>query len=76
MTRQTNRELNLQQFVGRTCRSASEAFRDADYAISISRGRTEWEDAKSFIGHMLWLGPIIALIVYCIYAYFVAEGIV
>lgn len=70
MNNQPNRELNLHQMVGRTCRSASEAFRDADYAISISRGRTEWDDMKSFVGHMLWLGPIIALIVYCVYFYF------
>lgn len=68
-----NRELNLQQFVGRTCRSASEAFRDAEYAISISRGRTEWDDAKEFIGHMLWLGPIIGVICYFVYVY-ILEG--
>lgn len=67
MSRQTNRELNLHQFVGRTSRSASEAFRDADYAITISRGRTEWDDAKSFILHMLWIGPILFGIGYYLY---------
>jgi hypothetical protein len=64
-----NRELNLHQMVGRTCRSASEAFKDADYAISISRGKTEWEDAKEFLGHMVWITPCLGLVVYFIYAY-------
>ena len=62
-----NRELNLYQMVGRTCRSASEAFKDADYAISISRGKTEWEDAKEFILHMLWIAPILFGIAYYLY---------
>lgn len=73
MNQQPNREMNLHQMVGRTSRSASEAFRDAEYAISISRGRTEWDDAKEFIGHMLWLGPIVGLIGYFAYAFFM-EG--
>lgn len=71
MNNQPNRELNLHQMVGRTSRSASEAFRDADYAISISRGKTEWDDAKEFIGHMLWLGPIIGIIAYALYYYLI-----
>ena len=41
----------------------------ADYAISISRGKTEWEDAKEFLGHMVWITPCLGLVVYFIYAY-------
>lgn len=42
--------------VDKTYRSASEAFRDADYATPIWRCETEWDRTKEYIGWaVMWL---------------------
>jgi hypothetical protein len=40
---------------GKTYRSASEAFRDADYATPIWRCETEWDRTKDYLGWgLMW----------------------
>ena len=39
--------------MGKTYRSTSEAFRDADYATPIWRCETEWDRTKEYIGWIL-----------------------
>jgi hypothetical protein len=54
------------QFVwsNRTHRSASEAFRDADYATPIWRCETEWDRTKEYIGwSLMW-----AFVLFSLYA--------
>ena len=45
-------ETDPAQFIhsNKTHRSASEAFRDAEYATAIIRPKSEWEDVKEFVG--------------------------
>lgn len=46
----------------RTHRSASEAFRDADYATPIWRCETDWDRTKEYLGWILmWVGTLGAL---------------
>jgi hypothetical protein len=41
--------------IGKTYRSTSEAFKDADYATPIWRCETEWDRAKEYIGWgLMW----------------------
>ena len=40
----------------KTYRSASEAFRDADYATPIWRCETEWDRTKQYLGGLAMLG--------------------
>lgn len=44
--------------VDKTYRSASEAFRDADYATPIWRCETEWDRTKNYIGWVLMWGVL------------------
>jgi len=50
--------------VDKTYRSASEAFRDADYATPLWRCETEWDRTKAYIG---W-GLMWALVFFCLYS--------
>jgi hypothetical protein len=45
--------------MGKTYRSVSEAFRDADYATPIWRCETEWDRAKEYL---LWGGVWLILL--------------
>lgn len=48
----------------KTYRSASEAFRDADYATPIWRCETEWDRTKEYIGWgLMWV-----VVFFCLYA--------
>lgn len=47
---------------GKTYRSASEAFRDADYATPIWRCENEWDRTKNYImGGLMWGGLLFGL---------------
>lgn len=48
----------------RTHRSASEAFRDADYATGLWRCETDWDITKNYIGGALMWG----LLLFSLYA--------
>lgn len=54
--------------VDKTYRSASEAFRDADYATPIWRCETEWDRTKAY------LIPLLAFIVAGVFIYLICEG--
>ena len=45
--------------VDKTYRSASEAFRDADYATPIWRCETEWDRTKNYLGWMAMWGVVL-----------------
>lgn len=50
--------------IGKTYRSASEAFRDADYATGLWRCETEWDRTKQYLGWIaMW-----AFLLFCLYA--------
>lgn len=45
--------------VDKTYRSASEAFRDADYATPIWKCETEWQRTKNCLGWIvMWVGVL------------------
>jgi hypothetical protein len=52
---------------GRTYRSMSEAFKDADYATAITRPVSELEDCINFLGGMLIISPAIGFALYIFY---------
>lgn len=53
---------------GKTYRSVSEAFRDADYATPMWRCETEWDRTKEYIGWIaMW-----AVLLFSLYAVAVA----
>jgi hypothetical protein len=45
----------------KTHRSASEAFRDADYATPIWRDRSDIEEALDFLGGSVWGGLVVII---------------
>ena len=45
--------------VDKTYRSASEAFRDADYATPIWKCETEWDRTKQYLGGILMFGGLL-----------------
>ncbi len=51
---------DIHHAVGRTHRSASEAFKDADYAIAIQRHKSDWREAVVWFGELFmtffWIG--------------------
>lgn len=55
--------------VDKTYRSASEAFRDADYATPIWRCETEWDRTKSY------LIPLFIFILAGVFIYLICTGI-
>jgi len=56
---------DLQHAVGRTHRSASEAFRDAEYATAIYRHKSDLREALDWFGELFmtffWIGAGMAL---------------
>ena len=68
-------ETDPAQFIhsNKTHRSVSEAFRDANYAYSGWKPKTEWEDCKEFMGGMILISPAILFVVYV--SYLILKGI-
>jgi hypothetical protein len=58
----------------RTYSTASEAFKDADYATPIWRCETEWDRSKDILGGMFVVGAIVGAI--ALIAYVPIEGII
>lgn len=56
---------DLHHAVGRTHRSASEAFRDADYAIAVERHKSDWVMALEWFSELFmtffWIGAGLSL---------------
>ena len=46
--------------IGKTYRSTSEAFKDADYATPIWRCETEWDRTKEYLGWILMWAVLLA----------------
>ena len=69
-------ETDPAQFIwsNRTHRSASEAFRDADYATAFYRPKSEWEDCKEFVSGMVLMMPVILFTGYVCYLILIAKG--
>lgn len=69
-------ETDPAQFIwsNRTHRSASEAFRDADYATAFYRPKSEWEDCKEFVSGMVLMSPVILFTGYVCYLILIAKG--
>ena len=69
-------ETDPAQFIhsNKTHRSASEAFRDADYATAFYRHKSEWEDCKEFMGGLLFMSPVIVFCLYVLYLVVVATN--
>lgn len=57
-----------------THRSASEAFRDTEYATAIQRPKSEWQDCKEFCGGMVLMSPVILFVLYVCYLILIAKG--
>jgi hypothetical protein len=62
-------ETDPAQFIwsNKTHRTASEAFRDADYATAIYKPKSEWDDCVEFLGGLVWIAPAIGFLVYVCY---------
>ena len=58
----------------KTHRTASEAFRDADYAYAGWKQKSEWEDCKEFISGMIFMSPMIAFCLYILYLVIIATN--
>jgi hypothetical protein len=56
----------------RTHRTASEAFKDAEYATAWHPHKSEWEDCKEFIGGMVFMMPVIVFVLYV--SYLILKG--
>lgn len=56
-----------------THRTASEAFRDADYATAIYKTKSEWEDCKDFVGGIIFMSPMIFFAFYIFYLVLMAT---
>jgi len=55
--------------LGKTYRSASEAFKDADYATPIWRCETEWDRAREYLGWIvMWV--VVFAVLYSFMAFF------
>ena len=69
-------ETDPAQFIwsNRTHRSASEAFRDADYATAFYRPKSEWEDCKEFLSGMVFMLPMIGFAFYILYLVLISKG--
>lgn len=69
-------ETDPAQFIhsNKTHRTASEAFRDADYATAFYRHKSEWEDCKEFMGGLLFMSPVIVFCLYVLYLVVVATN--
>ena len=58
----------------KTHRTASEAFRDADYATAFYRPKSEWEDMKEFVSGFVIMSPMIAFCLYILYLVVIATN--
>ena len=69
-------ETDPAQFIwsNKTHRSASEAFRDADYATAFYRPKSEWDDCKEFVSGMVLMSPVILFTGYVCYLILIAKG--
>lgn len=69
-------ETDPAQFIwsNKTHRTASEAFRDAEYATAIQRPRSEWEDCKEFMAGIVFMLPMIAFAMYIFYLVLIGKG--
>ena len=59
----------------KTHRSASEAFKDADYATAIYKPKSEWDDMVEFCGGMVFMLPVLAFTGYVCYLILIAKGV-
>ena len=57
----------------KTHRTASEAFKDADYATAWYPHKSEWDDCKEFMGGMVFMSPVILFAIYI--CYLILKGI-
>ena len=69
-------ETDPAQFIhsNKTHRSASEAFRDADYATAFYRPKSEWEDMKEFVAGSIFMTPVLLFVGYVCYLILIAKG--
>lgn len=58
---------DIHHYVGRTSRSVSEAFKDADYAYAGLKPSSEWKDFVKFMGELIMISPVIFIAVYILY---------
>ena len=58
----------------KTHRTASEAFRDADYATAFYRPKSEWDDCKEFVSGMVFMSPVILFVCYVCYLILIGKG--
>jgi hypothetical protein len=58
----------------KTHRTASEAFRDADYACAGWKPRSEWQDFVDFCSGMVLMLPMIAFALYVFYLVLISKG--
>ena len=57
----------------RTHRTASEAFKDAEYATAFYRPKSEWQDCMEFCGGLVVMSPAIGFALYAFYL--VTKGV-
>jgi hypothetical protein len=69
-------ETDPAQFIwsNKTHRSASEAFRDAEYATAIQRPKSEWRDFIEFTSGFVVMLPMIVFALYIFYLVAVATN--
>jgi hypothetical protein len=69
-------ETDAAQYIwsNKTHRTASEAFRDADYATAFYRPKSEWQDVKEFVGGSILMAPVIVFVGYVCYLILIAKG--
>jgi len=58
---------DIHHYVGRTSRSVSEAFKDADYAYAGSKPTSEWKDFVKFVSELIMISPVIFIALYILY---------
>ena len=57
----------------KTHRTASEAFRDADYATAFYRPKSEWQDCVEFMSGMIIMSPVLVFVGYV--CYLILKGV-
>lgn len=57
----------------KTHRTASEAFRDADYATAFYRPKSEWQDCVEFMSGMVIMSPVLVFVGYV--CYLILKGV-
>jgi hypothetical protein len=61
--------------IGKTYRSTSEAFKDADYATPMWRCETEWDRTKEYLGWVLMWAVLLASLYLLATAFEVAVAV-